>query len=125
MLYFIRQIIKCRIAIYFIFSRFIKIFCIIRVRGVDVLRFNHPNTYSFHSSCINISCVFDCHLRISCVQAAYMFMIQSLFAANKNFPKRSIAFGIGGNNISISFFLGNVSVIIFSLLEVHSMINNN
>ena len=45
------------------------------------------------------------------MQAAYMFMIQTLFAPDKDFPERPVAFLITWNNIATSFIFRNISVI--------------
>src|SRR5689334_8984621 len=89
---FIWEIIKSWMAINFIICGLIKRACFFRNRGVYVLTLHNPNADAFHSASIYIPCIFNRHLSICGMQAAYMLMIQSLLTADKNFPKRPVGF---------------------------------
>jgi hypothetical protein len=53
-----------------------------------ILALYYPDADAFHPAGIYITCVLYGHLCISGVQTAHMFMIESLFAADKYFPER-------------------------------------
>jgi hypothetical protein len=59
-----------------------------------VFAFNGPDAHAFHSSCVHIPCIFNRHPRISSMKAAYMFMVEPLLAADKNFPERPLGGGV-------------------------------
>ena len=69
------QVLKRRMAVYFILRGLVKAFGFVGVRGVYGLAFHHPNAYAFLPAGVHIARIFDGHLRIGGVQAAYMFMI--------------------------------------------------
>src|SRR5215218_3256682 len=88
MLYFIRQVVKSRMAVNLVVGRFVKTFCFIRISCMDVFTLHCPNAHTFLSPGINVPCIFNSHLWVGCVKRTYMFMIQSLFTADEYFPER-------------------------------------
>ena len=53
---------------------------------MDVFTFNNPDAHAFLPACIYIARIFNCHLRISGMEAASMFVIEALLAPDKYFP---------------------------------------
>src|SRR6478672_8782468 len=120
MFYLIRQIIKCWMPVYFVFSGLIKTFGIIRIASMNMFAFHYPDTNAFLAAGIYIPCIFDGHLCICGMQAACMFMIQSLFTANEHFPQWPVgAIGLCLVIAAASFFFGNITIVDFSDLETH------
>ena len=80
------NIIERWMTIYFVIRRFIKAFCVVGIRGMNVLALNYPYAYTFLSPGINVACIFHRHPGIGRVEAANMLMIKTLFATNEDFP---------------------------------------
>ena len=53
-------------------------------RGLDVFTLYDPNTDALTAACIHVSCIFDGHIGIGRMQAAYMLMFQALFASDEH-----------------------------------------
>ena len=75
-------------AVNFVCCRLIQFSGFFGIGCGNVFAFNYPDAYAFLPAGINIPCIFYGHNSISCMQAANMFMIKALFAANENFPER-------------------------------------
>ena len=83
----LRNVVKRRVAVNFIFRRFVKCFGIVGIGGVDMLGFYDPNADAFHPSGVNIACVLDCHLSICRVETADVLVVEALSASDENLPK--------------------------------------
>ncbi len=64
--------------------------------GVNMRGFDDPDAYAFIAAGINIACIFNGHLRIGSVEAAYMFMAEALFRADKYFPEWPVFHDVSG-----------------------------
>ena len=83
----VRQVVKRGMPVGFIVRRIVEAICVVGITGMDVFAFYCPNANTFHSPCINVTCIFNGHSGICGMQAAYVFMIKTLFAPDKNFPQ--------------------------------------
>ena len=58
----------------------------IRIRGVHVFRFHHPDADPFLPAGIYVTRIFDGHGGIGGMQASRMFVIKPLLAPDEHFP---------------------------------------
>ena len=86
------QVVKRRMAVHFILRGLVKTFGFVGVGGMDGFAFHHPNADAFLPARVHIACIFDGHLGIGGMQAAYMFMIETLLAADEHFPQGPLYF---------------------------------
>lgn len=82
----VRQVIKRGMAVHFIVGRFVKTFSFTGVGSMDVFTLHYPDAYTFLPAGVHIAGVLHSHLRIGCVQAAHVLVIEPLLAADKHFP---------------------------------------
>src|SRR5215469_5853326 len=87
MLHFRRDSIKGRMAIDLVLGRIKERIFIDRVTGIQVRRADHPDADPFVATGINVASIFDGHLGIGSMQAAYMLMGESILAPNENLPQ--------------------------------------
>src|SRR5579859_6637840 len=57
---------------------------------MDMPALHNPDADAFHPARIDIPGILDSHGRIGGMKAAHMFVIQTLFATDKDLPKRPI-----------------------------------
>jgi len=86
-LHLLRNVVKRRVAVNFVFRRFVKRFGIVGVCGVDMLGFYDPNADALHPSGVNIAGVLDCHISIRSVETADVLVVETLSASDENLPK--------------------------------------
>ena len=86
MFHLIRQVIKRGMPVDFIVGGVEKGFGVFG-GSVDMSRFDNPDTDAFVAAAIDVAGVFNRHLCVGGVQAAHVFVAQSLFRADKYFPE--------------------------------------
>jgi hypothetical protein len=79
---------------------------------MDVFTFHDPDADAFHATGIYIPGVFNRHGRIGGMEAAGVFMIEALFAADKYFPERPRMFWLSRVVLRglTAFVSGNIAV---------------
>ena len=75
-------------AINFIGGRFVQHVGLFGLGSMNILALHYPDADAFVATRIHITGIFDGHLGVGGVQAAGMFVVQPLFAADKYFPQR-------------------------------------
>src|SRR5437868_14429996 len=78
--------------VHLVISRLVKGGRIIGTGGMNIFAFHHPDAHPFHPAGIDIPGILDSHLCICRMQAARMFVIEALFAADKYFPQGPLIF---------------------------------
>jgi len=56
------------------------------IRCMDIIAFHHPDADAFIATRIYITGIFNRHLRICCIEASRMLMIEPLSGADEYFP---------------------------------------
>ena len=114
--YLIRQLIKTRMPVNFVFGWFIEDAGIGGVGGMDVFAFHYPDADAFHAAGVDVACVFHGHLCVRGMKAANMFMVEALLAADEDLPEGPVGSvrTFLQSCIATSLVLGDVAVIIFS-----------
>jgi hypothetical protein len=74
-------------AIDFVLGRVKKSLFIRGIARIQVCGSNDPNANPFVAPGINVTSIFDGHFGVGSMEAADMFMGESILAANENFPQ--------------------------------------
>lgn len=86
MFYRVGQIIESRVAVNFVIGGVEKGFGVFG-GGVDVGGFDDPDAHAFVAAGIDVAGVFNRHLHVGGVEAADVFVAETLFRADEYFPK--------------------------------------
>jgi len=75
-------------AIDFVLGRIKERIFINRIAGIEVCGSHGPDADPFVATGINVAGIFDSHLGVCRMQAADVFMGESILTSNENFPQR-------------------------------------
>jgi hypothetical protein len=92
MRYFVGHGVKRRVAIDLVTGWFEEWVGVVGVGSGDVLGLDYPNAHAFVPAGVEVTGVFDCHFRISGVQATDMLVVEAAFAADEYFPEGPFLF---------------------------------
>ena len=81
---------------------------------MDMFGFHYPDAHAFHAAGVYIPCVFNRHLCVGGMKAAHVFVVESLFASDKDLPQRPVMLRFRAGGHSAAFVVGNIAVIKFS-----------
>jgi len=79
--------IESRMAIDFVLGRIKERLFVDRIASIQICGSHHPDADPFIATGVNVAGIFDGHLGVGGMQAAYMFMGEPILAPNENFPQ--------------------------------------
>jgi hypothetical protein len=80
-------LIKRRVSVNLVGGGIKKAIGIPRVGSVYIPALHYPDADTFLAAGIHIARIFDRHGRVGCVKAAYVLVVQTLFAPDKDLPE--------------------------------------
>jgi len=78
-------------AIHFVVGRVKERCRLVGIGGMDIFTLHDPDADAFPPAGVYIPCIFDSHLCVGGMEAAGVFVIQPLLAADEYFPERPAA----------------------------------